>query len=361
MGSIESQYESITVEAPQAAADSLWTGYAADPGSGVTAVGASWIEPTVSGPNGSKLSTWVGIDGWGGSTVEQCGVAATVVNGVAQYVAWYEFFGDQTPSNVSPNPNPKGPDYGQQNISTVTFPVYAGDQISASVSLVPGTTREFLFQMTDQSIKGGNPEIFSRDQAMQYVTPALSTAEWIDENPNYAAQPLANFGGMRFTGAWATVSSTTTDINQLKSLYSLVIGSGLVDDTSVSNPPDIDYGVGDDEPSSATWSSSFFVDYNESTTGDVVIGSKSAPATLSHNFGMGVVATQTDEPAGSRKPWAPWARAPAPSTTPGPSTRLLRIRPPGLDSPSARATPHFGMIRSHCVCFCLLGVRGALT
>ena len=136
LGSIESQYESITVEAPQAAADSLWTGYAADPGSGVTAVGASWIEPTVSGPNGSKLSTWVGIDGWGGSTVEQCGVAATVVNGVAQYVAWYEFFGDQTPSNVSPNPNPKGPDYGQQNISTVTFPVYAGDQISASVSLV---------------------------------------------------------------------------------------------------------------------------------------------------------------------------------------------------------------------------------
>ena len=194
-----------------------------------------------------------------------------MVNGTPQSVAWYEFYGDQTPSTQSPNPNPKGPDYYQQNISQTTFPVRPGDIISASVSLVPGTTREFLFQMTDQPVDGAKLEVFSTLQTMQYVTPARSTVEWIVENPNNGKQQLAGFSSMRFTGAWATVNSTTSDINQLSNLVNIPMGSGTTAFTSVSNPPEVDYGVGYTEPASGTWSSSFYVYYNTSVVSNVVV------------------------------------------------------------------------------------------
>ncbi len=252
-GSITSASATVTVDAPTMSLNSIWTGYAATPGSGVTAVGGSWIQPSVYGPNGSENSIWVGIDGFGGSTVEQCGVATTMVNGTPQSVAWYEFYGDQTPSSQNPNPNPKGSDYYQQNISQSTFPVRPGDIISASVSLVPGTTREFLFQMTDQPVDGAKTEVFSTLQTMQYVTPARSTVEWIVENPNNGARQLAGFSSMRITGAWATVDSTTSDINQLSNLVNIPMGSGTTAFTSVSNPPEVDYGVGYTEPASGTW------------------------------------------------------------------------------------------------------------
>ena len=74
-GSIKGQSGTITVEAAMLfSSPGTWSGYAATPGSGVTAVGATWVQPAVTGSGNADSSIWVGIDGWNGPTVEQCGV-----------------------------------------------------------------------------------------------------------------------------------------------------------------------------------------------------------------------------------------------------------------------------------------------
>ena len=69
-----------------------WSGYAVTGGT-FTDVKGSWVVPTVtsSGTN-SYSSTWVGIDGFSSSTVEQTGTDSDFVNGHAQYYAWYEMY-----------------------------------------------------------------------------------------------------------------------------------------------------------------------------------------------------------------------------------------------------------------------------
>jgi hypothetical protein len=244
----------ITVDAPTAKG-SVWSGYVVSPAVGTTAVGGSWIQPAVSGSNGSKVSMWVGIDGWKGSTVEQIGTAATMVNGTAQYVAWYELFGDQSPTTGA-----KGPDYSQVNIPN--FTVRPGDSISAEVSLVPGTSRTFLFQITDTPKGGGPVETFSIQQTMKYVTPARSTAEWIVENPNKGKQPLANFGQVTFTGAWATIGGTTGAINSFPNAQAVNLSTSQGNATT-SDPPLLARTLGFNEPGAGVSSSSFTVTYSQ--------------------------------------------------------------------------------------------------
>ena len=110
-----------------------WSGYAAEtnlnaPASGsVSAVTGTWTVPTVTGSGTAYSSVWVGIDGYSSSTVEQLGTEQDVVNGQAQYYAWYEMY----PSN-------------SVNITTLT--VQPGNTISASVTYASG---KFALQLTD--------------------------------------------------------------------------------------------------------------------------------------------------------------------------------------------------------------------
>ncbi len=242
---------SVNVQAPSQTS-TTWSGYAASPGSGVTGVGATWVQPKVTGSNGAEVGEWVGIDGFGGSTVEQCGVGATIVNGSAQYYAWYEFYGDQSG-------NSKGPDYSSQAIAG--FSVNSGDVITAAVSLVAGTTRSFIFRMTDQPASGGKLESFFLEQTMQYVTPKLATAECIVENPNYGNQHLANFGTINFSGVWATVNGTTDALTDLQNAYALSIEAANIVYAEPTNPPDVVFGTVGNEPASGKKSSSFSVSY----------------------------------------------------------------------------------------------------
>jgi hypothetical protein len=250
-----------------------WSGYTINPSSGVTAVGGTWAQPADSGPNNADCLIWVGIDGNGSGTVEQCGTKMTMVNGQAQYYAFYELFGDQTPSSQSPNPNPTGPDYYEQYISGTTFPVHPGDTISAEVSLVPGTTNSFRFNMTDKPANGGPLETFSLVQTTQYVTPSRTSAEWIVENDQFPQQPLANFGQVTFTGAWAETGPTLSHpatigpitsfadaqavdmVTPARNPYTLPTTVALTGGASTSNTP------GYLEPAAGVSSSSFTVSY----------------------------------------------------------------------------------------------------
>jgi hypothetical protein len=256
----------IVVAVPSTANSALWSGYVASPGVGsVTAAGATWIEPTTTGAGASSI--WVGIDGYNGSTVEQIGVATSVVGGVTVYTPWIEFFGDQNAKGAT------GPDYYQTNLPA-SYVVHAGDTISASVALVAGTTSEFSFQMKITPKSGAAVENYSSIQTMSYVAPQRSTVEWIAENPNKGVQPLANFGAVTFTAAWATVNGATGGINALKYLVDLNLSSSEGHD-STSNPPTLAQTVGFTEPSNGAGSSSFSVTWTGGANGTTTAGKTS--------------------------------------------------------------------------------------
>ncbi len=99
----------------------------------VTAVSGTWTVPTVTGIGTAYSSVWVGIDGYNSNSVEQTGIEADTVNGVAQYSAWYEMY-------------PAGE-------VTVNLAIHHGDQISASVVYAGG---KFTMTIEDLSDPAGS-------------------------------------------------------------------------------------------------------------------------------------------------------------------------------------------------------------
>jgi len=104
------------IGSPDASA-SPWGGYVAT-GSGFTSIVGSWVEPKVTCNSDNNLfAPWVGIDGYGSSTVEQTGAQVSCSTGSPVYSAWYEMY-------------PKAPVY----LSTSTYPVSANDKFTGSVT-----------------------------------------------------------------------------------------------------------------------------------------------------------------------------------------------------------------------------------
>jgi hypothetical protein len=167
-----------------------WSGYAVSTNAGaVTAVSGSWTVPTVTGSGTSDSAAWVGIDGFNSPTVEQTGTAMDIVNGHAQYSAWFELF-----------PN------AEVTISSVT--VHPGDTINASVTYNTAA-KDFVLSITD--VTDGNT--FTTTQSAP--TAQRSSAEWIVEAPssNAGVLPLANFGSATFANAQATINGASGPIN----------------------------------------------------------------------------------------------------------------------------------------------------
>lgn len=93
-----------------------WGGYAAT-GSGFTSVSSTWTQPSVTCNSTNDLyAPWVGLDGYGSSTVEQTGVATDCSSGSPVNEPWYEMY-------------PASPVY----LNTGSYPVSAGNSITASV------------------------------------------------------------------------------------------------------------------------------------------------------------------------------------------------------------------------------------
>jgi Peptidase A4 family len=243
---------SVVLSAPQGVSPS-WSGYAIDPAQGTTAVGATWVQSAATGAVGAEESMWVGIDGNSNGTVEQIGTTAFVgSDGQTHFDAWWEFAGDQSGST-------RGPGYLPQ---TIPLTINPGDTISAEVSYVSSTssTSTFLFQMTVTPAPGGvDGGSFSQEETTRYVKPARSSAEWIVENPAYKTQALPDFGTATFTGAWATIGSTTGAINDFANVQVWNMSNGLVTATVDNNPPNYQTAPGFNEPANGLGSSSFSI------------------------------------------------------------------------------------------------------
>ena len=149
-----------------------WGGYAAT-GSGFSSVSATWTEANATCNSTNDLyAPWVGIDGYGSSTVEQTGVATDCSSGHAVDQAWYEMY-------------PANPVY----LSTSSYPVSAGDSISASVTYAGSS--KYTLKLTNNS-RGWTYTITKTLRSARRLS-----AEVIIESPT-AAYP--NFGTISFTG-----------------------------------------------------------------------------------------------------------------------------------------------------------------
>jgi hypothetical protein len=150
-----------------------WGGYAAT-GSGFTSVSATWTEPRATCNSTSDLyAPWVGIDGYGSSTVEQTGVATDCSSGSPVNQAWYEMY-------------PANPVY----LSLSSYPVSAGDVITASVTYA-GSNR-YTMKLTDSS-RGWT---YSTTKSLSSAK--RTSAEVIIESPTGA---YPNFGTLNFSSA----------------------------------------------------------------------------------------------------------------------------------------------------------------
>jgi hypothetical protein len=156
-----------------------WSGYAAS-GGRYTQVSAHWVEPKgrCSGSGGSAYSSfWVGLDGYGSSTVEQTGTEVDCSGAVARYYSWYEMY-PSYPVNFS-------------------NPVRPGDHFSASVTY--HGKGHYTLVLADSTRRW-------RHAIQATLTGASnSSAEVIAEAPSSAlgVLPLADFGTVHFTGASA--------------------------------------------------------------------------------------------------------------------------------------------------------------
>jgi len=158
-----------------------WGGYAAS-GSGFTSVSASWTEPSATCNSSNDLyAPWVGIDGYGTSTVEQTGVASSCSSssGSATDQAWYEMY-------------PANPVY----LSTSSYPVAAGNAISASVTYI-GSSKYTL--VLTNSTRGWTYSITKTLSSAK-----RESAEVIIESPT---GDYPDFGTVNFTSA--TVNGET--------------------------------------------------------------------------------------------------------------------------------------------------------
>ena len=155
-----------------------WGGYAAT-GSGFKSVSATWTEPSATCNSTNDLyAPWVGIDGYGTSTVEQTGVATDCSSGSPVDEPWYEMY-------------PANPVY----LNTGTHPVSAGDTITASVTYAG--SNKYTLKLSDST------------RSWTYTTTktlsaSRASAEVIIESPTGA---YPNFGTLNFRSATVNGSS----------------------------------------------------------------------------------------------------------------------------------------------------------
>lgn len=188
-----------------------WSGYAAFTGyldiqnptyGSVTDVSGTWIVPSVvANPNGDTFSsTWVGIDGYNNSTVEQIGTEQDVINGSQNNYAWFDLYPAAT-----------------QIIEG--FPVDVGDVIEGRVRYLGQEDGNDVFRLTIKNLT--QRKKFTIVQQTQTGIPAhRSSAEWIVEAPGIisssgqlAILPLANFSSIAFNKCKTEIDGRVGSIN----------------------------------------------------------------------------------------------------------------------------------------------------
>jgi hypothetical protein len=151
-----------------------WSGYAADSGT-YTSVSSSWTQPTVSCTSDGIVAFWIGLDGWGSSTVEQDGTGVDCTSGSPQYFAWWETY----PANDIQ-------EYGDY--------VAPGDSLTSTVTDEGGGTYDMVLTDNTQGWTENNPVSASgSDASAEIIAEAVTSGS--------SVTPLPDFGSINFTGS----------------------------------------------------------------------------------------------------------------------------------------------------------------
>jgi hypothetical protein len=179
----------IFVNNPQgnAIVSNVWAGYVVTPDSGnpedqVGGINASWTVPRLrSFSTDTYSAAWIGIGGQSDKTLIQTGTEHDSVNDQEYYSAWYELVPDDA-------------------IRITDMSVSAGDNITASISLLNSDTNEWAINIYDATKGQGFYQTFV------YNSSRLS-AEWVVERPtvNDEVAVLANFGSVTFADSYVKI------------------------------------------------------------------------------------------------------------------------------------------------------------
>ncbi len=172
-----------------------WSGYAvASSKDSVNYVSGKWIVPTVTASTESRYSaSWVGIDGYGSSTVEQTGTLAISSGSTVSYSAWYEM-------------------YPNSMVTIPTMSVHAGDEMSASVTWITSGGHANTFQLTLADVTTGRS--YTTYQATSSSI-ERSSAEWIFEAPSNSGGvlPLSYFTSAEFLDSQVSINGIVGGID----------------------------------------------------------------------------------------------------------------------------------------------------
>ncbi len=159
-------------DADTAETDSQWSGYVSA-GGRFTDVSATFTVPSVSCPHPDmNASFWVGLDGYGNTTVEQVGVEALCRSGVARYSGWWQAY-----------PAPPQP------LDLVVVP---GHEMTARVSVGAPGVRFELLDLTSA---------VAFETTVSIVDAELRSAEVVAEQSGASQGPLSDFGEVGFRHA----------------------------------------------------------------------------------------------------------------------------------------------------------------
>jgi hypothetical protein len=184
-----------------AAVDSYnWSGYVDEATNAIPAfsrVSGSWTTPTVTCTSEDSItSEWVGLDGWGSSTVEQDGTLGWCFEGAPTYYTWWEMYPG-----------------GTVEVGSTLQPL---DAITASVSRSGPAT--YTLALTDST----HPANSFTQNASCAVKCLDASAEWIAERPTFATTgiaPLADYGTWTVTNAQETYRGVAGNISSYPNYF----------------------------------------------------------------------------------------------------------------------------------------------
>jgi hypothetical protein len=202
-----------------------WAGAAVpgSPAAPICWIQGGWTVPSVQVPPGIPgeyfaACPWVGIDGLNNATnILQVGCAARIGAGTAPYAFWYQW----RPGGSQPIPN---------------FPIAAGDAISATIKLAPGSNSSAGILLANDSKR-------VRCNFGVAAAPGSPVAgvsgEWVVEFVQTLGH-LADFGILTFTScAVGAATGASTDLRSATPLFMVDGFRNVLADSQITNPASV--------------------------------------------------------------------------------------------------------------------------